>query len=81
MLLAVSLASTTLSPAQAQLLAQALTQPLAPPVWPVGQAELRLNAETSGALFDARQPGDRGVRASGVFLLMPELRRDDARPV
>ena len=76
MLLAVSLASTTLSPAQAQLLAQALTQPLAPPVWPVGQAELRLNAETSGALFDARQPGDRGVRASGVFLLMPELRRD-----
>lgn len=60
------------SPAQAQL----PSQPLAPPSWPLGQAELRLAAETSGALFGTDQPGRRGASASGVFLLMPQLRRD-----
>src|SRR5690349_13469386 len=72
MLLGLSLAS----PAQAQLLPQALTQPLAPPSWPLGAGELRLNAEASGALFAPHQPGRDGAQASGVFLLMPELRRD-----
>jgi hypothetical protein len=72
MLLALSLAS----PAQAQLLPASLTGPLAPPSWPLGQAELRLNAEASGALFVPHQPGWDGAQASGVLRLMPELRRD-----
>lgn len=63
-------------PAQAQLLPASLTGPLAPPVWPVGPAELRLNAQASGALFAPHQPGWDDVQASGVLRLMPELRRD-----
>ncbi len=55
-----------MNPAQAQLLAQ--------PSWPVGQAELRLAGEASGALFDPG--GQHGIQASGALLLMPELRRD-----
>src|SRR5258705_3971705 len=68
MLFAVALAS----PAQAQL----LSEPLAPPSWPLGPGELRLNAEAGGALFDPHQPGWQGVQASGVLRLMPEFRRD-----
>jgi len=68
MLLAMGLAS----PAQAQL----LSQPLAPPSWPLGAGELRLNAEASGALFDPQQPSWNGAQASGVLRLMPEFRRD-----
>jgi len=60
------------SPAQAQILAQ----PLAPLSWPLGQGELRLNAEAGGALFEPHQPGWQGVQASGVLRLMPEFRRD-----
>jgi hypothetical protein len=55
--------------------AQVLTQPLAPPSWPVGQAELKLAAEASGALFDPDQPGWSGAQASGAFRLMPDLKR------
>jgi len=58
-------------PAQAQL----LTQPLAPPSWPVGQAELKLGADASGALFSPNQPGWSGAQASGALRLMPELKR------
>jgi hypothetical protein len=55
--------------------AQSLTSPLAPPSWPVGDAELRLNAQASGALFKPDQPGWQGAQASGAFRLMPELKR------
>lgn len=50
-------------------------QSLAPPSWPVGQAELRLNGEASGALFNPDQPGWDGAQASGALRLMPELKR------
>jgi hypothetical protein len=60
------------SPAPAQMLSQVL----APPSWPVGQAELRLAGEASGALFSPDQPGWSGAQASGALRLMPELRRD-----
>lgn len=50
-------------------------QTLAPPSWPVGEAELRLNADASGALFSPDQPGWRGAQASGALRLMPELKR------
>jgi hypothetical protein len=56
------------NPAQAQL--------LAPPSWPVGQAELKLAGEASGALFNPGQPGWDGIQASGALRLMPELNRD-----
>ena len=68
MLLALGLAN----PAQAQH----LSEPLAPPSWPLGQGEVRLNAEAGGALFDPHQPGWEGVQASGALRLMPEFRRD-----
>jgi hypothetical protein len=54
----------------------ALAQLVAPPSWPVGQAELRLAAEASGALSGPRQPGQNGLQASGALRLMPQLRRD-----
>jgi len=54
----------------------ARAQTLAPPSWPVGDAELRLAAEASGALFQPRQPGWNGTQVSGALLLMPQLRRD-----
>jgi hypothetical protein len=63
-----ALALCLANPAQAQLLAQ--------PSWPVGQAELRLAGEASGALFDPKQPGRHDIQASGALRLMPELRRD-----
>ena len=56
--------------------AQAQTLALAPPVWPVGNAELRLDGEASGALFGPRQPGRSGAQASGVVLFKPSLKRD-----
>ncbi|HWU55158.1 MAG TPA: hypothetical protein VN175_06620 [Rhizomicrobium sp.] len=56
------------SPARAQV--------LAPPSWPVGQAELKLAGEASGALFSPDQPGWSGVQASGALRLMPELKRN-----
>ena len=60
--------------------APAQAQTLAPPSWPVGDAELRLSAEASGALFQPGykpgQPDWRGSRVSGALLLMPQLRRD-----
>jgi hypothetical protein len=54
-------------PAQAQI--------LAPPSWPVGQAELKLGADASGALFSPDQPGWSGAQASGALRLMPDLKR------
>ena len=51
-------------------------QDLAPPSWPVGNAELRLAGDAGGALFEPRQPGWQGTQASGALRLMPELRRD-----
>ena len=70
--IAMLLAACLAGPAQAQL----LSQPLAPPSWPLGQGELRLNAEAGGALFDPHQPGWQGLQASGMLRLMPEFRRD-----
>jgi hypothetical protein len=64
LLAALSLAN----PAQAQV--------LAPPSWPVGQAELKLAGEASGALFNPQQPGWDGIQTSGALRLMPELKRD-----
>lgn len=58
------------------LAAPAGAQTLAPFSWPIGQAELRLSADASGALFDPDQPGWNGAQASGALRLMPELRRD-----
>lgn len=49
---------------------------LGPLSFPVGHAELRLDAEASGALFGPHQPAWNGVQASGVLLLSPQLRRD-----
>ena len=60
---------------QGQSLVQSLDQSLPPPTWPVGEAELRLDAEASGALFAPDQPGWRGAQASGALRLMPELKR------
>jgi len=57
------------------LASPAFGQSLAPPSWPVGQAELKLGAEASGALFGADQPGWSGMQASGALRLMPELKR------
>ncbi len=51
-------------------------QTVAPPGWMVGDAELRLAAEASGALFQPRQAGWNGTQASGVLRLLPQLRRD-----
>jgi hypothetical protein len=62
------LAAPGLSPAGAQT--------AAPPSWPVGDAELRLAGEASGALFQPDQPGWHGAQASGALRLMPQLRRD-----
>ena len=59
----------------APVFGRALAQTLAPPSWPVGDAELRLNGEASGALFDPDQPGWQGAQVSGALRLMPELRR------
>jgi len=57
------------------LASPAFGQSLAPPSWPVGQAELKLGAEASGALFGPDQPGWSGMQASGALRLMPELKR------
>jgi hypothetical protein len=54
----------------------AQAQELAPPSWPLGQAELRLAGEAGGALFGPDQPGWHGAQVSGDLRLMPELRRD-----
>jgi hypothetical protein len=54
----------------------AQAQTLAPPSWPIGQAELKLAGEASGALFHPGQPGWDGTQASGALRLMPELKRD-----
>jgi hypothetical protein len=51
-------------------------QTLAPPSWPVGDAELRLAGDASGALFGPDQPGWSGAQVSGVLRAMPQLRRD-----
>jgi hypothetical protein len=56
--------------------APAVAREWLPPSWPVGDAQLRLAGEASGALFQPDQPGWRGVQASGALRLMPELRRD-----
>jgi hypothetical protein len=63
-------------PALLLLAAPAQAQTLAAPSWPVGNATLRLSGEASGALFGPDQPGQQGAQASGVALLMPQLRRD-----
>lgn len=60
----------------AGMVGSAQAQELAPPSWPLGQAELRLAGEAGGALFGPNQPGWRGAQASGDLRLMPELRRD-----
>jgi hypothetical protein len=54
----------------------AQAQTLAPLSFPVGDAELRLGAEASGAAFAPGQPGRDGLQASGAFSLKPQLRRD-----
>ena len=51
-------------------------QTLAPLSFPVGDGELRLDAEASGADFAPGQPGRGGIAASGAFSLKPQLRRD-----
>ena len=48
---------------------------LAPLFFPVGSAELRLEAQATGALFGPHQPGWGGAQASGAILFMPQLRR------
>src|SRR6201999_169118 len=48
---------------------------LAPPSWPVGDANLSLDALAAGAVFAPDQPGD-GANAGGVAKLMPRLKRD-----
>jgi hypothetical protein len=55
--------------------APAAAQTVAPPSFPLGNAELRLNADAAGALADARQPGSATV-ASGMARLMPDIVRD-----
>jgi hypothetical protein len=59
----------------AQKVCQAAAQQWSPPSWPVGDAQVRLAGEASGALFQPDQPGWRGTQASGALRLMPELRR------
>ena len=54
----------------------AAAQEWAPPSWPVGNAQLTLAGEASGALFGPHQPGWNGLQASGVALLKPTLKRD-----
>lgn len=54
----------------------AAAQGLAPLSFPLGNAELRLDAEASGADFAPSQPGRDGIAASGAFSLKPQLRRD-----
>jgi hypothetical protein len=54
---------------------------VAPLAFPAGDAELTINAQASGALFGPDQPGlpgekIDGVGTSGLFRLMPTLRRD-----
>ena len=54
---------------------------VAPLAFPAGDAELTINAQASGALFGPDQPGPPGkkiggARTSGLFRLMPTLRRD-----
>jgi hypothetical protein len=56
--------------------ARAGAQTLAPLSFPVGDAELRLDGEASGADFAPDQPGRGGIAASGAFSLKPQLRRD-----
>lgn len=51
-------------------------QGLAPLSFPVGNAEVRLDAEAGGADFAPSQPGRDGIAASGAFSLKPQLRRD-----
>ncbi len=51
-------------------------EPLAPPAWPVGNAQLGLDGEASGALLGPHQPGRGGAQASGVVLFKPRLSRD-----
>jgi len=60
----------------APVLTPAWAQTLAPPSWPVGDAELRLAGDASGALFGPDQPGWSGAQVSGVLRAMPQLRRD-----
>ena len=48
---------------------------LAAPSFPVGDAELRLDALAAGAVMTADQPGD-DANATGVAKLMPVLKRD-----
>lgn len=54
----------------------ARAQTLTPLSFPVGDAELRLDGEASGADFAPDQPGRGGIAASGAFSLKPQLRRD-----
>jgi hypothetical protein len=58
------------------LICPARAQDLAPLSWPVGNAELRLAGDASGALFTPHQPGWAGTQAGGALRLMPEIRRD-----
>lgn len=63
------------------LTAPAAAQEVAPLSWGIGNAQLRLEAEASGALFGPRQPGrdgalTSGTGASGALLIKPQLRRD-----
>ncbi|MFO1246886.1 MAG: hypothetical protein U1E93_01405 [Alphaproteobacteria bacterium] len=54
----------------------AWAQSLAPPSWPIGNAQLTLAGEASGALFGPGQPGHSGAQASGAVMAKPNLRRD-----
>lgn len=63
-------------PALLALATPVQAQTLAPPSWPVGDAELRLAGDASGALFGPDQPGWSGAQVSGVLRAMPQLRRD-----
>jgi hypothetical protein len=65
-----------LLPALLALAVPVQAQTLAPPSWPVGDAELRLAGDASGALFGPDQPGWNGAQVSGVLRAMPQLRRD-----
>jgi hypothetical protein len=65
-----------LLPALLLLAAPVQAQTLAPPSGPVGDAELRLAGDASGALFQPDQPGWTGAQVSGVLRAMPQLRRD-----
>ena len=63
-------------PALLALAAPVQAQTLAPPSWPVGDAELRLAGDASGALFGPDQPGWSGAQVSGAARVLPQLRRD-----